>query len=179
MLTNDLDRTVPLRTKDMNALRDSMPIQESVLMALPVAGAPRSPILPEHQGQTEAFDEFWLAGTWKFKSEEMDWENLVGVGGQVDLDMKALLETLRRTFEIRGPYRNTIGFDENARETIPGYHCLTPGAGNWVWVTILYEHGSEDVGIVDDRIRTHAAYRIGDTLWLEEEQGIMLPYVKE
>ena len=179
VLTNDLDRTTPLRTDAMNKVRESMPLQEGVLMALPVDSAPKAPVLSEHKVAAEAFDEYWLAGTWKFSSSEMDWDKLLPEGrGQAEIDMKALLESHRRHFEIRGPFRFTLGHPEVIEE-IPGYWCLTPGAGPWVWLTMLQEMGSPDVGIVHDRIETFAAYRVGDTLWIQEMDGTMLPYIKE
>ena len=49
VLTNDLDRTTPLRTDAMNKVRESMPLQEGVLMALPVDSAPKAPVLSEHK----------------------------------------------------------------------------------------------------------------------------------
>lgn len=175
----NLSRTDPVRGEDVRNLKESLQMQEQLLLTLPIDNGPSSPVQKKHENSAASFDEYWLTGTWKLQTEEVDWSQLLAEGqGQVDLDMKALLESRRRDFDIRGPFRNTLGHPQVIDE-MTGFYSVTPGAGSWVWVTMLTQLGSEDVGIVHDRIETFAAYRVGDTLWIEEQRDLFLPYVKE
>lgn len=178
-LIGKTSRTSPIRGDNFTQLRDSQTSTERLLMDMPVPSAPKSPVLPEHVGQSQAFDEAWLADSWGFQTEVMDWDKLLPQASAEMLpEIKKVLESRRRVFEIRGTYLNTLGAPE-ILESMSGYYCVTPGAGEWVWVTILEQHGSADVGIVDDRIQTLAAYRVGDVLWIEEGQGMIIPHVRK
>lgn len=173
------ERTQPIRNADFLKVRESMAPQEALLMSIPVSNALQSPVRPQHQGKHAAIDDAWLAGVWTFHSPEMDWEAIIPESVQPEMvdEMKKFFESRRRTFHIRGTYLNTLGWPE-VEERIPGYYCLTPGAGAWSWVTILQQFGSPDVGIERDEIETYAAYRVGDVLWLEEGPGYIFPYVR-
>jgi hypothetical protein len=109
----------------------------------------------------------------------MDWSVLLGDSPEeLRPEIIKILKSRRRGFDIRGPYLNTLGAPEVLERT-SGYYSVTPGAGNWVWITILEQHGGADVGIVDDQIETIAAYRIGDVLWLEEAPGYVFPHIRK
>ena len=109
----------------------------------------------------------------------MDWEHLlVDSPAELRPEIIKILESRRQSFDIRGMHINTLGAPE-VIERIDGYYSVTPGAGNWVWVTLLEQHGGADVGIVDDRIETLAGYRVGDVLWLEEGPGHLFPLVRK
>lgn len=177
-LTGNTSRNLPVRGRDYMDLRQGLTDQESTLMELPVKQAPQPPILAEHRDQARAFDEDWLDGTWKFQIESLDWDVIMPqVSPEMEPEIRKIVESRRRSFGIRGTYLNTIGSPE-VLESLDGYYSLTPGAGNWVWITILEQRGSPDVGIVSQNIETFAAYRVGEVLWLEEGEGHLFPYLR-